>query len=248
MARPPSSGTSIAHWCLSLALCTSLVQAQDHLDTLFHRGRRTHEYGHKKFFNTAGWSPVINSPQRDTDDYFALLRQDYHMIQDIQRDYVGYTIDIRVDPCRDLIKAGGLGEACCKDTNQQGCQDYYNIESGQDLQVAFLQNAHVAGCRRTIFETDPNCGTYLEIHRPGRLEVYADIQIDDIGLPIGYRTVFLATHRLCRGDHETWWVVRTRSGPYVQKIKPFSVTAPSCSPPTGGPKPPVQLSSFSRIP
>lgn len=238
----------MVRWRLSLALCTCLAQAQQFLDTLFSRGRRTHEYHHKEFFTTDGWSPVINMPQRDTDEYFALLRQDYHLVQDIQKDYVGYTIDIKVDPCRDLIKSGGLSEGCCRNTNAQGCQDYYDIVAGQDLQVAFLQNAHVATCRGTLFETDPNCGTYLEIHRPGRLEVYADIQIDDISLPNGYRTVFLATHRLCRGPHEIWWVVRTRSGPYVQKIKTFHVSAPTCKGPPGAAEPPIQQSSLSDIP
>ncbi|CAK9102032.1 Uncharacterized protein SCF082_LOCUS47698 [Durusdinium trenchii] len=81
-----------------------------------------------------------------------------------------------------------------------------------------MQNAHIASCRGTEFEYDPNCGTYLEVHRPGQKAVLSDVRIDstttvtwtDLGAGVeqpyitsaGYQTRFLATHRLCRGEYE----------------------------------------------
>lgn len=193
-----------------------------------------------------GWSPVKNMPQRDTAPYFALIRTDYKFR--LQNDYVAYSIDILIDPCRDLVRAGGRGSACCKDQNIAGCQHHPDIEAGQDLQVAYMQNAHIASCRGTDFEYDPNCGTYLEVHRPGTKEVLSDVRIDAQSFPSGYQTVFLATHRLCRGQYEVWWVVRTRSGPYVQRTRSFYVSSPTCETPLGGVDPPQPLLSLSDMP
>lgn len=42
-----------------------------------------------------------------------------------------------------------------------------------------MQNAHIASCRGTEFEYDPNCGTYLEAHiaeRPLRFRGYFEVQ------------------------------------------------------------------------
>jgi len=185
-------------------------------------------------------------PQRDTEEYFDMLRRDYKLR--IQSDYVKYSIKIYIDPCRDLMRAGGLGQDCCKDANVAGCQHHGDILAGEDLQVAYLQNAHVASCRGTEFENDPNCGTFLEIHRPMQPTVLADVQIDHNSFPNGFQTVFLATHRLCLGPHEVWFVVRTRSGPYVQKIQPFMIVGPTCSAPIGAVAPPKTRASESDIP
>eukprot|EP00435_Cladocopium_sp_Y103_P017061 s854_g4.t1 len=189
---------------------------------------------HGRSEDAVGWSPVKNMPQRDTAPYFALIRTDYKTPgwQGIDRE-VAYSIDILIDPCRDLVRAGGRGSACCKDQNIAGCQHHPDIEAGQDLQVAYMQNAHIASCRGTDFEYDPNCGTYLEVHRPGTKEVLSDVRIDAQSFPSGYQTVFLATHRLCRGQYEVWWVVRTRSGPYVQRTRSFYVSSPTCETPPG---------------
>mmetsp|Transcript_154 Transcript_154/g.367 ORF Transcript_154/g.367 Transcript_154/m.367 type:complete len:216 (-) Transcript_154:103-750(-) len=193
-----------------------------------------------------GYEPVKNMPQRDTDPYFALLRTDYQFR--IQTDYVSYSIDILIDPCRELLRSGGRGAACCKDTNIAGCQHHPDVVAGQDLQVAYMQNAHIASCRGTPFEYDPNCGTYLEVHRPGQKQVLADVRIDSISFPSGYQTVYLATHRLCRGQYEVWWVVRTRSGPYVQRTRAFYISAPTCETPPGGVDPPRAALSADDMP
>ncbi len=201
---------------------------------------------HVRCQDATGWSPVKNMPQRDTAPYFALIRTDYKFR--LQNDYVAYSIDILIDPCRDLVRTGGIGSACCKDQSVAGCQHHPDIEAGQDLQVAYMQNAHIASCRGTDFEYDPNCGTYLEVHRPGTKEVLSDVRIDATSFPSGYQTVFLATHRLCRGQYEVWWVVRTRSGPYVQRTRGFYVSLPSCETPPGGVDPPQPLLSLSDMP
>ena len=95
---------------------------------------------HGRCQDATGWSPVKNMPQRDTAPYFALIRTDYKFR--LQNDYVTYSIDILIDPCRDLVRTGGIGSACCKDQSVAGCQHHPDVEAGQDLQVAYMQNAH----------------------------------------------------------------------------------------------------------
>eukprot|EP00927_Polykrikos_kofoidii_P054649 TRINITY_DN49036_c0_g1_i1.p1 TRINITY_DN49036_c0_g1~~TRINITY_DN49036_c0_g1_i1.p1 ORF type:complete len:286 (-),score=20.48 TRINITY_DN49036_c0_g1_i1:109-966(-) len=194
-----------------------------------------------------GWGVIASLPARDSDAYFKLVRTDYTF--KLEPDYIGYSIDLRVDPCRDLVRAGSAGKECCSDTNTAGCQHHPSIKAGADLQIAYFQNAHIPTCAGTIFEGDPNCGTYIEVHRPflerttlpvgapelhpKEREILGDMKIDGGTLMSGYRKGKIPTHRLCLGDHELWWVVRTRSGPFVQKIQPFSVERPSCPAPEG---------------
>ncbi|KAF4700024.1 hypothetical protein FOZ62_009253, partial [Perkinsus olseni] len=62
-------------------------------------------------------------------------------------------------------------------------------------------------------------------------EVIADVPLNSWGdtLFSGYATTYIDTSRLCTGQYELWWVTRTKSGPYVQLRKPFTVVAPSCT-------------------
>ena len=108
-------------------------------------------------------------PQLDSSDYLKTIRTDYRFID--QSDYVLYTIQLRIDPCRDLVEAGGAGDGCCFDTNVAGCQTYDSIAAGPDMQVAFFQNAHITNCQGTEFAGDPNCGTFLEVKVPVFLNV-----------------------------------------------------------------------------
>ncbi|CAK8986818.1 unnamed protein product [Durusdinium trenchii] len=213
-----------------------------------------------------GRSGLVASEEHATARHRAVLRIDPYGLQEfrLQNDYVAYSIDILIDPCRDLIRSGGRGSACCSFSGVAGCQHHPDVEAGQDLQVAYMQNAHIASCRGTEFEYDPNCGTYLEVHRPGQKAVLSDVRIDstttvtwtDLGAGVeqpyitsaGYQTRFLATHRLCRGEYEVWWVVRTRSGPYVQRTRAFYVSSPTCETPPGGIDPPTPLLSLSDMP
>ena len=149
-----------------------------------------------------------------------------------------YQIDIRVEPCMDATLAGGKGMMCCTNTGVVNCQDNaIGILAGPDMQIAYLQNAHISTCEGTDFSSDVNCGTYIEIHRSDNglgtseltdsvAEVLESIHITSTNG--GYQTAYMRTSNLCTGDYALWWVVRTRSGPYVQFQKSFSVAYPSC--------------------
>lgn len=198
-------------------------------------------------YDAVGWQMESALPERDTDMYLEMIRTDYKWR--IQDDYVQYSIDMLVDPCRDETKAGGIGDQCCFDTNVQGCQtDHVTVEAGSDLLIAYFQNAHIASCIGTVFENDPNCGTYIEVHRFNNREVLADQIISSTEVASGYRTVRVATHRLCMGWHELWWVVRTRSGPYVQKTRMFYVSRPTCQAPNGSARAPESRLAPPAIP
>jgi len=194
--------------------------------------------GHK------GWGIQESIIQRDTPEYFALLRTDYKFRA---QDPIYYEIEILIDSCRESIKTGGLGDGCCFDTNRAACQDYSSVNAGQDLQLAYFQNAHINTCKGTPFEDDPNCGTYIEIHRKGEKQVLADVQLADEYIN-GFRTINIATHALCVGKYELWWVVRTRSGPYVQKQKEFYVSRPSCPAPPQQDEAAEEEAAFELIP
>eukprot|EP00747_Dinoflagellata_sp_TGD_P171838 gnl/TRDRNA2_/TRDRNA2_206822_c0_seq1.p1 gnl/TRDRNA2_/TRDRNA2_206822_c0~~gnl/TRDRNA2_/TRDRNA2_206822_c0_seq1.p1 ORF type:complete len:233 (+),score=22.61 gnl/TRDRNA2_/TRDRNA2_206822_c0_seq1:47-745(+) len=199
-------------------------------------------------FDAKGWGQVEAMPERDTDAYFRKLRQDYKFrLQDGNKSDI-YSIDLRIDPCRDKVRAGGNRETCCMNSNVAGCQHYSSVEGGEDMQIAYFQNAHVVSCRGTVFESDPNCGTYIEMHQQNNPNVLADVRIDADTFPSGYRTVIMPTHRLCMGKHEIWWVVRTRSGPYVQRIQPFDVTTPTCDQPNGMVQPPSKRLPQPEVP
>eukprot|EP00929_Paragymnodinium_shiwhaense_P016419 TRINITY_DN124741_c0_g1_i1.p1 TRINITY_DN124741_c0_g1~~TRINITY_DN124741_c0_g1_i1.p1 ORF type:complete len:302 (-),score=63.20 TRINITY_DN124741_c0_g1_i1:167-1072(-) len=193
-----------------------------------------------------GWGVISSLPERGSAAYLKLLRTDYKF--KVQGDYVHYTIDMKVDPCRDAVKAGEAGKDCCYDMNAAGCQHHPNIQAGLDLQIAYFMTAHIPTCAGTEFDSDPNCGTYIEVHWPGEAEVLGDVRIDGEGLVNGYRTGRISTHSLCLGDHELWWVVRTRSGPYVQKIQKFFVESPSCPAPEGSIPPPDSFLPPPAIP
>ena len=140
-----------------------------------------------------------------------------------------YQIIILVDPCRTLLLTGGLNDLCCSGTSQSNCQDHPDdIIAGPDLQVAYMQNARVSSCLETDFSDDPNCGTYIEIHRAVEESPRAlfAVMVHDAGG--AYQTTYVKTSGLCSGPYELWWVVRTRSGPYVQLKKPFTIQAPFC--------------------
>jgi len=176
-----------------------------------------------------GWAREsdFKSIQRHGDYlYFNSLRTDYKMR--IQRDSVQIKVDIRIDPCRNYLQTGGTGKNCCRNSNIVACQNHpYDIRAGTDLQLAYFQNAHIPTCTKTLFENDPNCGTYIEIHRAvgeyskeavdilrisdytgpsGDPEmerdydahVISDVKIDT-EYPEGFQTLYIGTQRLCSG-------------------------------------------------
>jgi hypothetical protein len=189
-----------------------------------------------------GWG--LNQPgaTSGTPEYFCMLRRDYTFVP---QDPAYYMIDLLVEPCSNSTTSGGRGKTCCMDTNVAGCGHHPDIYAGPDMQVAYFQNAHVSQCVGD-FEYDINCGTYIEVHRKydrkdrncqddekldlckPDYEVLSDVKITTEFLA-GYSSIYMRTTNLCTGEHELWWVVRTRSGPYVQMQRPFYVIGPSCS-------------------
>jgi hypothetical protein len=179
---------------------------------------------------------------RGSPEYYASIRTDYKFrlvnMGDPGRALNGteiywpayYKIDIRVDPCRDVALTGGRRDQCCSGTGGIDCQDHTDgIYAGNDLLVAYMQNARISTCDGTVFSDDLNCGTYLEIHRMGDdPTVLSDLKLFNAGGV--YQTVHIPTTNLCTGEYEIWWVVRTRSGPYVQYKKLLNVLSPSCQP------------------
>lgn len=158
-----------------------------------------------------------------------------------------YFIEIRIEPCKNPVLAGGFGDLCCQNTGVSNCQDLTTgefsgspetIVAGPDLQFAYQQNAHISTCDGTDFEDDPNCGTFMEVHRameddnPTTVDDFHSEILADVKLSKGlgtFQTAFVSTQNLCAGDYELWWVVRTRSGPYVQFREPFTVSFPKCT-------------------
>ena len=106
------------------------------------------------------------------------------------------------------------------------------------LELGYTQNAYVADCGGPYAGSE-HCGTYLEVHRPGREEKLAEVRLPGV-LPSGYRmTVISTTYKrdpalvLCYdpvkgGRYEVWWVLRALDGFYVQKRMPFTVISPLC--------------------
>merc|ERR1719277_1652000 len=99
--------------------------------------------------DAVGWGLIGGTPERDSDIYFRMLRTDYKFR--LGKDYMDYTIDILVNPCKELVRLGGLGELCCFETNIAGCQHHPTVSAGPDLQIAYFQNAHIPTCRGTMF-------------------------------------------------------------------------------------------------
>jgi hypothetical protein len=106
------------------------------------------------------------------------------------------------------------------------------------LALGYTQTAYVVDCGGQYAGAD-NCGTLLEVHRPGRRDVLASARLVGV-VPSGYRmTVISTTYQgdpgrvLCfdpinGGRHEVWWVLRTLYRFFVQKRMPFQVISPIC--------------------
>ncbi len=224
---------------LSLFLITPTTHASTHLTI-----STSHDY--------SGQGSLESVAARGSAAYLGALRRDYKFRvtnggtpanalagEETYWPYL-YQIDIRIEPCANTTLTGTLG-VCCSGTGAANCGDKKDgIIAGPDLKFAYIQNAHISNCAGTDFEDDPNCGTFIEVHRATSAVASASLTEDvaeilaDVQLASGEGT-FVATHvatsMLCTGDYELWWVVRTRSGPYVQFRKSFTVLSPSCKAP-----------------
>ena len=196
-----------------------------------------------------GMGSVGSAPPSGTPGYLATLRRDYKFrladagdpakaLAGLETYWPGYyQIDIKVEPCSNHTLTGGRGATCCSSTGEVNCQDHDSIHAGVDMQIAYLQNAHISTCINTDFADDPNCGTFIEVHRADNgldtqelTDSVAEV-LASVGLTTStgaYQTAYVSTSGLCAGDFQLWWVVRTRSGPYVQFQKGFEVLSPTC--------------------
>lgn len=106
------------------------------------------------------------------------------------------------------------------------------------IELGYTQNAYIVECGGE-FSRDPHCGTYLEIHRPGRADKLAETRLRGV-FTSGYRrTVISTTYKrhpnrvLCwdpyrKGRYELWWVQRTQYNFIVQRRMTFSIISPIC--------------------
>jgi hypothetical protein len=195
---------------------------------------------------------VIDSdyyPMPGTSTYYSFLKTDYNFRNATISEYSGpnippslvMTISIMLDPCRDLIRAGGRAHNCCIDTGPADCQDNNDIQGGlysKDLRISYFMANAISICAG-YFADDANCGTYLEVHYKtdvyegtnvikNRNTVLWDLELDEGDTLYGYKAAYIDVSSLCAGLYEIWWVIRTRSGPYVIYTKEMNIVSPSC--------------------
>ena len=106
------------------------------------------------------------------------------------------------------------------------------------IELAVTQTNFIIECDND-FKTDPHCGTFLEVHRPGFADKIGEARLRAM-YPSGYRTTVLSTtykgdqtRTLCydsikKGKFELWWVQRTRYNFVVERRIPFSIISPEC--------------------
>ena len=106
------------------------------------------------------------------------------------------------------------------------------------IELGVTQTNFIVECANE-FQSDPHCGTFLEVHRPGFAEKLGEARLRAM-YPSGYRMTVLSTtykgdtaRTLCfdalkQGRFELWWVQRTRYNFVVERRIPFSITSPQC--------------------
>jgi hypothetical protein len=105
-------------------------------------------------------------------------------------------------------------------------EDNIDIVAGSDLEIAWTTNNYIPICQNDF--NSSLCGTFLEIHMPGNTKILEQYKLTKY-LVNGFSTVFLPTKNLCAGRYELWYVSRIRDDVYLNHVKPFYVSFPSCS-------------------
>ena len=132
-----------------------------------------------------------------------------------------YLIKLLIAPCpvSNVFCCQGKGEGACKET--------LVVPGGSSLIVVWASNNFVVTCDNEFAES-LECGTFLEMHRPGKFTpLYIERIVEHYSS--GFQTQFLSTKSACAGPYEVWWVVRTRGGRQLLYVKPFFLTYPSCT-------------------
>jgi hypothetical protein len=106
------------------------------------------------------------------------------------------------------------------------------------IELGITQSSYVHDCAAAS-QTDPECGTFLEIHRPGRKGILSEVRIKGM-YTSGYRKWLISsTYKRARdrvicydplrdGAYELWWVHRTPTQRRVEARMPFKVVSPLC--------------------
>ncbi len=105
-------------------------------------------------------------------------------------------------------------------------EENIEIKAGWDLEIAFTSNNFIPKCENEF--DNETCGTFIEVHMPGREEVIKSIKINDYYIN-GFQTIFINTTKLCAGRYEFWVVFRIRTVNYLIYVKQFRVVYPSCT-------------------
>lgn len=114
------------------------------------------------------------------------------------------------------------------------CKSAEGVVSNHCLQLGYTQTAFITECGGE-FKNNIRCGTYLEVHLPGNEAIISFVKLKS-GFVSGYKTTVLPTlfhinkqWSICRGQHELWWVTRTRHSFIIEKKLRFFVESPVCS-------------------
>lgn len=101
------------------------------------------------------------------------------------------------------------------------------------MEVGITQTAYIPECGGKYLD-DASCGTFLEIHKPGDPTILSDVRLRG-QYASGYRMAVISTtymrnlsRIICEGDHEVWWVHRTRWAWVVERRIPFNIKSPRC--------------------
>lgn len=133
-----------------------------------------------------------------------------------------YLVRLKINPCTHVND-----DYCCNGRNEGMCQDNPLTEASSATIVAWSFNNYLTQCSNE-FADEAECGTFIEVHRPGSRKVLSDIRISSY-YSVGFSTVLVDTSALCAGYYELWWVVRTRNGRIIQYVKQFFIIWPSCT-------------------
>mmetsp|Transcript_31508 Transcript_31508/g.54615 ORF Transcript_31508/g.54615 Transcript_31508/m.54615 type:complete len:195 (+) Transcript_31508:1941-2525(+) len=164
--------------------------------------------------NIKSTSSILSAYSNSTD----ILAE--YKVQPLQE--LKYLVRLKVNPCVHVDD-----DYCCNGRNEGMCQDNPIVEATSALLVAWSFNNYVTQCTHE-FADEKECGTFVEVHRPGSPLVLSDKQITAY-YSIGFSTILVDTSQLCAGYYELWWVVRTRTGRILQYARQFFIVWPSCS-------------------
>lgn len=106
-----------------------------------------------------------------------------------------YIVEIRINPCKNRATT-----LCCQGLNAGACEDHPIIQAGPNLEIAWAFNNYIILCSNEFIE-EPECGTFIEIHRPKESLMLSSLRITK-DYSTGYSTEYLYTKNLCAGPYE----------------------------------------------